>query len=67
MPKTSEPTRRYLSIAKAAAYCDVTTRTVYRWIADGRLIAYRAGPTLLRVELADLDRLMRPVAAAPGR
>lgn len=64
MPATSEPSRRYLSVAKAAAYCDVTTRTIYRWIADGHLTAYRVGPVLLRVDLSDLDRLMQPVAAA---
>ncbi len=57
----SGPQRQLISVAKAAAQCDVTTRTIYNWIASGRLRAYRTGPTLLRIDLADLDRLTRPV------
>ena len=67
MPRTSAPPRKYISIAKAAAYCDVTTRTIYRWIASGDLPACRFGPALLRVDQGDLDKLARPVPAAPGR
>jgi excisionase family DNA binding protein len=62
MPRTAP--QQLVSIAKAAAYCDVTTRTIYNWIADGRLPAHRAGPKLLRIDAADLQRLIRPVPAA---
>ena len=70
VPHHGEATRRrtaprqLVSIAKAAAQCDVTTRTIYNWISDGRLRAYRTGPKLLRIDRADLDRLARPVSAA---
>lgn len=58
MPRTAP--RQLESIASAAAYADVTTRTIYNWIADGRLRAYRAGPKLLRIDRADLERVIRP-------
>ena len=61
---TARPARKLMSVAKAAAYCDVTTRTIYNWISSGKLAAYRTGPVLLRVDQADLDRMIRPVPAA---
>jgi excisionase family DNA binding protein len=53
--------RRLVSVAQAAAYADVNIRTVYRWIADGRLRGYRVGPKLIKVDLFDLDRLIQLV------
>jgi excisionase family DNA binding protein len=64
------PAPRYVSITKAAAYADVGRRTISRWIETGDLSAYRAGPRLVRVDLNDLDALIRPipaVGAAAGR
>jgi excisionase family DNA binding protein len=63
----SNPARRLKSPAKAAGYADVSTRTIYRWIAEGRLRAYRTGPKLIKVDLADIDALIRPVPAANHR
>ena len=60
------PLRQLISVSKAAEQCDVTTRTIYNWIASGRLRAYRTGPTLLRIDRVDLDRLVRPVPTAGG-
>lgn len=48
---------RFASISEGAEYADVSTRTIRRWIAEGRLPGYRVGPRLLKIDLADLDRL----------
>jgi excisionase family DNA binding protein len=55
-----------LAAAAAAAYADVSTRTLRRYIAQGRLTGYRVGPRLLKVDLDDLDRLARPIPTARG-
>lgn len=49
------PGRRYISVDDAATYLGVGVRTVRRWIADGKLPAYRVGGYLLRVDLNELD------------
>lgn len=54
-------TRRFTSIADAAEYADVSDRTIRRYIADGRLTGYRMGPRLVKVDLAELDTLPRPI------
>lgn len=71
MPTTTRTTRRRApraahvlvdvpTFAKAAG--GVSERTVRRWIHDGTLPAYRlAGRGLLRIDLDDLDRVMRSV------
>jgi excisionase family DNA binding protein len=56
-------TQRLVSLQDAAAYADVSTRTIRRYIADGRLRAFRLGPRLIKIGLADLDRLAAPVPA----
>lgn len=53
--------RRYETLQSAADRLAVDTRTVRRWIAAGRLKAYRTGPRLLRVDIEEVDRLLRPV------
>jgi excisionase family DNA binding protein len=70
--KTSRPhahrrERRHperIGLAEAAAYCDVSSRTIRRWIADGRLSAVRVGPRLLKVDLDELQSLLQPVGGA---
>ena len=64
MPRTP---RRPATIAKAASHYEVTTRTVYRWIREGKLPAYRVGGRLLRIDLDDLDQLAQPVPAGRGQ
>jgi excisionase family DNA binding protein len=53
-----------VSLAAAAAYADVSVRTVRRYIAGGRLTGYRVGPRLIRVDLKELEDLARPIPAA---
>lgn len=64
MPETK---RRWLSQAEAGEYIGVTERTIRHYIATGRLPACRVrGSRLVRVSLADLDALMRPIPTTGG-
>jgi excisionase family DNA binding protein len=59
-------TQRLVGLAAAAAYADVSTRTLRRYIAQGRLTGYRVGPRLVKVDLDDVDRLAQPIPTARG-
>lgn len=63
---TSPTTRRWIDQREAAEYLGITDRTLRRMIAAGKLPAYRLGPRLLRIDVADLDALMRPVPVGSG-
>ncbi|MFI8771295.1 helix-turn-helix domain-containing protein [Gordonia sp. NPDC062954] len=52
---------RYLSIQQAATEVGVCTKTIRRWISDGRLTARRAGPRLIRIDRRELDQFMAGV------
>ncbi len=56
--------RRLEAIPHAAEYLGVSTKTIRRYIAAGRLTAYRTGPRLIRVDLADVDALLQRVPTA---
>ena len=58
-----------MSLAEAAAYADVSTRTLRRYISHGRLTGYRVGPRLLKVDLNEVDAMVRPIPTArnPGQ
>ena len=49
---------------QAAEYAGVSSRTLRRYIADGRITGYRIGPKLIKVDLNELDRIITPIAAA---
>lgn len=53
-----------ISIAHAAEYLGVTTRTIRQMIADGRLRAYRSGHRLVRLRLDEIDAAMQPYGGA---
>lgn len=61
-----KPTRP-ASITVAAAYAPCGRRTIQRYIAQGKLTAYRFGPKLVRVDLDEIDRLFRRIPAAAGK
>lgn len=64
MPRTTAtPERRLVTIAEAANFAACNPRTIRRRIADGSLAGYRMGPRLVRVDLNELDRLLRPIPA----
>jgi excisionase family DNA binding protein len=52
---TDSPRRRYVRIADAAEYLQVTERTIRQMLSDGRLKAYRSGTRLIRLDLNDID------------
>lgn len=53
-----------VSIQSAAEHYGVSERTVRRWIAEGRLTAYRVGPRLIRVDLSEPVALERKIPTA---
>lgn len=55
---------QWISIRQAAATYDVSVDTIRRRIATGRLPASRCGGRIIRVRIADLDNLFRPLTAA---
>lgn len=58
--------RRLVSLATAADHADVSTRTLRRYIAQGRLTGYRIGPRLLKVDLNEVGQLARRIPTARG-
>ena len=56
--------RRYVKLAEAAEYLQVTDRTIRQMIADGRLTGYRSGERLVRVDLNEVDAAMQPFGGA---
>jgi excisionase family DNA binding protein len=65
VPENAHP-RRLVSLSKAAEYLDTSSRTIRRAISDGRLAAYRFGPRTLRVDLNEIDAVLRRVPTAAG-
>lgn len=49
-----------ISLQMAADYCDVSYRTMRRWIANGNLNAVRVGPRLLKVNTEELAAFLQP-------
>jgi excisionase family DNA binding protein len=48
----------YLTLQEAAEQLRCSTKTVRRYVACGRLTAYRVGPTMLRVSAEQLDAMV---------
>lgn len=65
MPRTARraPARR-AGVRSSADYAGVCEKTIRNWIAAGRLTGYRVGPKLIQVDLDEVDKLIRPIAAA---
>lgn len=58
--------RRLASINHAADYAAVSTKTIRRRIADGSLTGYRMGSRIIRVDLDELDSLLREIPTTDG-
>lgn len=56
--------QRLSSIHAAAEEYGVHHQTIRRWISAGRITGYRFGPRMIRVDLDELDALLRPLATA---
>lgn len=56
---TSKMAARLWTIEQASDYTQLSTRTLRRYIAEGRLTAYRAGRSI-RLKPEDVDALFAP-------
>lgn len=52
---------QFVTIAEAAQRSSCSPKTIRRYIAAGHLTAYRMGPKLIRLDVEELDALMRPL------
>lgn len=57
-------TPEWLSIREATRQLKVGRTTLYRWLKEGRLRAYRIGPKAVRIRRADLERVVTPLPHA---
>jgi excisionase family DNA binding protein len=55
---------RWASLAQASTYSTIPVKTLRDWISKGRLPAFRVGPRQIRVDLNDIDGLMRRIPTA---
>ncbi|WP_432793974.1 helix-turn-helix transcriptional regulator [Rhodococcus ruber] len=62
----SKSQRRLVSVPQAAEYAGVCSKTIRRRISDGTITGYRFGPRLIRVDLDEIDAVLRPLATAGG-
>jgi excisionase family DNA binding protein len=54
----------YISLSAAAEQCGISERTMRRYIAEGKLPAYRLGKRQIRVKSVDLDALLVRIPTA---
>ena len=64
MPGKSNKFPKLIGLQESADRCNVDPRTIRRWIAAGRINAYRVGPRLIKVDVEELDKVLRPVGGA---
>ncbi|WP_347343486.1 helix-turn-helix domain-containing protein [Jatrophihabitans telluris] len=66
-PRASNTALRSLStIQQVATANHVSERTVRRWIASGLITGYRMGPRLIRLDMDEVERLLRPIPTVGG-
>jgi len=51
----------FLTINETAALLRITTRSVRRYVTEGKLPAYRVGERWVRVKREDVERLFTPI------
>lgn len=57
----------WITAADARDRLNITDKTLRRYVATGKIPAYRMGGRLLRFKPEDIDALMEPVPAASTR
>ncbi len=62
MPARKRP-RRLAPLTEAAPYSKLSIKTLRRYGVAGKITLYRNGEKLILVDLDELDRLVRPIAA----
>jgi excisionase family DNA binding protein len=56
-----DDTKRLASISQAAIHANVHPDTIRRRISTGHLTGYRFGGRIIRVDLNEVDELLRPM------
>ena len=54
-------TDAFISLGKAAEMLSISVRTLRRRIASGELPAFRSGRRIIRIRVADVEKLLRRV------
>ena len=65
MSETGEGSIVWLSTKTAAEYLGITSRTLYRFIDEGQIAAYKFG-RVFRVQRRDLDAFIEANRVQPG-
>lgn len=60
------PPDQLLTIAQTARFIGVHEITVRKWLASGRLQAWRIGSRVVRIRLSDIEAAMQPWGAPSG-
>jgi len=55
--------REFYTASEAARKLDVSRTTIWRWIANGKLSAYRIGGRTIRIRRQDVESMLRPIRA----
>lgn len=55
--------RAFVSQAEAAEMLGVTERTIRNFVSRGELRAYKVGGRLVRIDVVDLEQLLRQIPA----
>lgn len=61
----SDPGIRWMGTQEAARYLGITPRTLYRFINDGQVPAYKMG-RVIRLKESDLDAFIEHAKIEPG-
>ena len=62
----TKTSRRWLSPTEASEYLGCTDRTIRNYIATGRLRGYRMGPRSIRIDVRELDDMLRLIPTVGG-
>jgi len=54
------------TIATGASCYSISEKTLRRWVAEGRITGYRFGPRMLRIDLNEIEALLKPIPTADG-
>lgn len=53
---------QYVTVEEAAKYLSASVPSIYRWIAQGKLPAFKLNGHALRINVDQLDYFLTPVA-----
>jgi len=59
--------RRYVTQQEAAKHFMVTDRTIRNWIGAGYIAGYRFGPRQIRVDLNEIEAMLKLIPAGKAK